>query len=181
MNYFLKLRFTTWTVIILSIILLAVVGTMLFFTLSNKSKEQSKEEASRHEGQFGQMLRKELGLSSEQEKSFKEFRAEFEQITKPVFDSLAKKRIAMVKELSKSKPDTAILYRLADEIGFLHAQLKRRTVDNILKMKSICTPEQLKKFDSLNQRLIGPEGPMHRGGPDKGKDFKHDRERHGIN
>ena len=173
MNYFLKLRFTTWTVIILSIILLAVVGTMLFFTLSNKSKEQS-----RHQGQFGQMLKKELGLSPEQEKRFKEFRTEFEQVTKPVFDSLEKKRIAMVKELSHSKPDTSILYRLSDEIGLLHAQLKRRTVDNILKMKSICTPEQLKKFEFLNQRLIGPEGPMHRRVPDKEKDFKHDRERH---
>jgi Spy/CpxP family protein refolding chaperone len=154
--------------------LLAVVGTLFFSTQSNRQKEQFKAE-SRRQGQFGQMLKKELGLSPDQEKKFKEFKTEFDQAITPVFDSLSKKRIAMVKELSKSKPDTAILYSLSDEIGMLHAQLKRKTVDNILKMKGICTPEQLTKFDSLSQRLIGPEGPMHRGGPNKGKDFNNGR------
>jgi hypothetical protein len=82
---------------------------------------------------------------------------------KPIFASLEQKRIAMIEELSKPKPDSLILFKLSDEVGVLHAQMKRETVKQLLRLRSICNPNQIEKLNILNKRLIGPaEGPMHR-------------------
>jgi len=158
MNYFLKIRFTTWVIIILSVILLAVLGTLIFSRLDKDRFE--KKPPFPHAG-FEEMLKKELALTPDQQTKFGELRKKFEKIRKPIFDSLSVKRIEMVQEISKINPDTVLLSHIAEKIGMLQVQLRKATIKNILEMKSICTPEQRIKFNSLNQRLIEPKAPMH--------------------
>jgi len=159
MNYFLKLRFAIWAIVALSVIILVTVGTMLYFMLSNKSDRRETE--MRHPP-IEHFFQKELGFSQDQEKRAIEFRTVYFQTMKPIFTSLEQKRIAMIEELSKPKPDTLILNRLSDETGALHAQMKRETVKQLLRLRSICNPNQIDKLNNLNKRLIGPEVPMHR-------------------
>jgi len=162
MNYFLKLRYAIWIIVVLSVIILATVGSMFYFTLNN-GQHSNKGEESRRRPPMDQFFRKELGLTPEQDRKASEYRKEFFKSSRVIFDSLEKKRIAMIEELSKSKPDTLMLFKLADEMGDLHAQLKRGTILSLLRLRSICTPEQAQKLIKLNKELIRPEGPMRRG------------------
>jgi hypothetical protein len=158
MNYFLKYRFAIWTIVILSIIILSSVGTILFFRLTDRP-DMPKDQNEKKRNQIGQFFRKELKLSKKQEMAFRVSRHKFYQNSKIIFDSLEKKRILMIRELSKPQPDTLLLYRIADEMGVLHGNLRRETVRNLLQLRSICTPEQIKKLDVINQDLIKPERP----------------------
>jgi len=156
MNYFLKFRFAIWAIVALSLIILVTVGTMFYFMLSNRPDRHGDHP------QIGHFFQKELGFSPEQERQAKEFRNAYFNAMKPVFDSLEQKRVAMIDELSKPKPDTLILNRIADEVGSLHAQLKRNTIKQLLKLRGICTPQQVEKLNILNKKILGPEGAMYR-------------------
>jgi hypothetical protein len=159
MNYFLKLRFAIWVIVALSVIILVTVGTMFYFMLSNKGERRAIE--TRHPP-IEHFLQKELGFSPDQEKQADVFRNEYFQHMKPIFTALEQKRITIIEELSKPKPDTLMLNRLSDDCGTLHAQLRRETVKQLLRLRSICKPDQIEKLNILNKKLIMPEGPMHR-------------------
>lgn len=161
MNYFLKYRFAIWAIIILSVIILSSVGTLLFLKLSHSSDRPKDPEIRRHT-QIGQFFRNELKLSTEQENSFKGYRKLFFQNTKAIFDSIEKRRVSMIEELNKPKPDSLVLFQLSNEIGELHGKLKKESIKNLLRLRSICTPEQVQKLNTINNELIMPEGPMHR-------------------
>lgn len=163
MNYFLKYRFAIWAIIILSVIILSSLGTFLVLKQSHKD-----DDAQRHM-QIGRFFREELKLTPDQEKTFKISRHQFFQNSKIIFDSLEKTNRLIIEELSKQKPDSVVLFHLADQIGSLHAQWKHQSIQNLLNLHSICTPEQIKKLNTINAELIGPAGPMRRMGPHKGK------------
>jgi hypothetical protein len=168
MNYFLKYRVAIWAIVILSVIILSSIGTLFFFKLHHRP-DRFKDEDSRRHDQIGQFFKNELKLSPDQEKAFKGFRRQFFQNSRAIFDSLEKKRILMIEELGKEKPDSITLFRISDEMGVLHSKLKRATVRNLLSLRSVCTPEQIKKLNTINRELIGAEGPMRRMVPRKGQ------------
>jgi hypothetical protein len=105
------------------------------------------------------MLHDELGLTAEQDKKFEETHKDFKNVAHGIFDKLEAKRILMIEELSKPKPDTVLLFKLSEDIGNLHGQLKAETVRHLLRLRAICNNKQLQKFNSFNKELIGPEGP----------------------
>jgi Spy/CpxP family protein refolding chaperone len=163
MNYFSKFRVAIWTVIVLSAVILATVGTMLYFINANKPERQTSADNKRPP-KIEHFFQKELGFSAEQEKKVNEFGVVYFKSMGLIFASLEQKRIAMINELNKPQPDTVILNQLADSFGTLHAQMRRETVKQLLRIRSICNPEQVKKLNSLNEKLIRPEG-IHRKGP----------------
>jgi len=163
MNYFLKYRFAIWGIIILSVIVLSSLGTFIILKQMHKDPDEMRH------AQIGHFFKDELKLSPEQEKNFRASRHEFFAQTKAIFDSLESKRLLIVKEMCKQQPDTTVLYQLSDQIGVLHARLKRESIKNLLNLRKICTPEQIQKLNRINGELIGPEGPMHRMMRHKGK------------
>ncbi|HEY4787083.1 MAG TPA: periplasmic heavy metal sensor [Bacteroidales bacterium] len=174
MNYFLKYRFAIWAIIILSVIILSSFGTLLFLRYSHR-QDGPRDEDSRRRSQIGLFFKNELKLSSEQEKLFKGFRHQFFQNSKVIFDSLEKKRIRMIEVMSSANPDSLVLFKISDDVGDLHSKLKRENVKFILNLRSICTPEQIQKLNTINKDLIGPEGPMHRMNPHRGQSHRPDQ------
>ena len=175
MNYFLKYRFAIWAVIILSVIILSSVGTLLFLKISHNNDRMPKDPEARRHSQIGQFFRTELKLTKDQENIFKANRHLFFQNSKAIFDSIEKKRILMIKELGKPQPDSLVLFQISDEIGILHGKLKRETIKNLLRLRSICTPEQIQKLNTINNELIGPDGPMRGMNKRKGPPQQDDR------
>jgi Spy/CpxP family protein refolding chaperone len=158
MNYFLKYRFAIWAIIILSAIILSSVGTLLVL------KQKHEDDEARRHGQISRFFKEELKLTPEQEKAFKVSRHQFFRNSRIIFDSLEKTNRLIIEELCKPQPDSAILYHLSDQIGNLHAKWKHESIRNLLNLRSICTPEQVQKLNTINAELIGPTGPMHRMG-----------------
>ena len=169
MNYFLKYRFAIWAIIILSVIILSSVGTMLVL------KQTHRNDDSQRRNQIGRFFKEELKLTPEQEKINKESRHLYFKNIRMIFDSLDRTNKLIIEELSKPKPDSTLLYRLSDQIGNLQAKWKHESIKNLLNLRSICTPEQIKKLNTINAELIGPGGPMHRMGPHRNKKVDNQR------
>lgn len=120
---------------------------------------------------LGRFFRDELGLNQEQHIAFREQRRKFRDDGRKITQNLQTKRRAFLDEMSKTKPDTAKLEKLSDEIGDLHKQLKQRTYTYFFKLKSHCNVEQQEKLFNIFRAMNNPEidircrmrkGRMHR-------------------
>jgi len=159
-NYFRKMKLAVWIVVILTVTNLATIGTIVYHSYVRKSDHYSDGKKVDHQGPGKLFLQKELNLSKPQEEKFNESRGHFFSDSKIIFKQLEAKRIAIIAEIGRVSPDSTLLFKYSDEIGVLHASLKRLTIKHLLELKHLCTQEQNVKLDSLYQRLIGPEGPM---------------------
>lgn len=115
--------------------------------------------------QVHRFFKEELQLTQNQQDSFKLSHQHFRQKAEPLVQELDKKRHEMLAEITKQSPDENTMNAIADEIGALHAQLKKQTVQHMLAMRGYCTPEQQAKLGILFQRLIDdkPHKPYNRG------------------
>ena len=162
MNYFLKIKFGVWVVIILTVINLATLGTIIYKNYREKcriekSEDHEKQGRKDHSKTF---MQRELGLTDQQAKDFEQMKWEFFKSSKILFDSLEQSRINLVKELISFNGDTSKIFETTDQAGRIYTRIKRNTVVHILSLRSKCTPEQITRLDTLYYRIIRPEGPI---------------------
>ncbi len=166
-----KNRVFSWIIIILLVVNISALSTIIYHGFFHKNRTFRVIEP--QEGFGGRFLKDELNLSSAQREEFKTSRTYFFQHTRPLFDSLMKKRIDIANEISSKKPDTLKLYKLADEWGNLHSQLKKQTIRHFLQMKSYCNPAQQEKLSSFFNDILMCDEPMH----GRGMKFHHGSEK----
>lgn len=161
MNYFLKIRFGVWIVIILTAINLATLGTILYknykIRCENRDNHDHLPAIKNNKGSF---MQRELSLTPEQEAEFKDMRIAFFSSAKILFDSLEYNRLLLVRELIQFNGDTTDIYKTTDEMGRIYGLIKHNTAKHILRLRSKCTPEQVIKLDSLYYKIIRPDGPI---------------------
>ena len=64
------------------------------------------------------------------------------------------------------------MFKICNEIGKLYGNVRKESVKNLLRLRAICTPEQIQKLNTINNELIAPESSMHRMGKRKGPSEK---------
>ncbi|MFP4619935.1 MAG: Spy/CpxP family protein refolding chaperone [Bacteroidales bacterium] len=111
----------------------------------NKKGSQQKERG------FEYFIKRKLDLDEEQFRKFQTLHNENMETMKKIARELGQKQEVLMKELTKEKPDSNKMKRLAGEIGDLHTQLKINTVEHFSRMKELCNPEQRGK---LNQMIM---------------------------
>jgi hypothetical protein len=169
MEKFPKIRFILITVLVITAINLIALGTILRYSF-HRDRDRGTEERKGPSSHGFQYMKDKLELTSAQEVQFKTAGEAFFASINGTFEELEKQRIEMIKELGKSHPDTVVLYKIADHMGTLHAQIKRNVVSHMLKLRTFCTPVQIPLLDSMYNELIRTESPWRQ---------KHRSERHG--
>ncbi len=154
MNYFTKKRLIILLIVILIIVNVAAISTIVFhrYIMPDRVLKEKKIE-----NPVGYM-RKALNLDSNQERVFAKLNAEYKIKSAETLEILKMKRVEMLEELSLPEPNIDRLDGIADEIGVLHADLKKLTIKNFLEMKDNCTPEQHKKFKRMYRRMLMGKG-----------------------
>lgn len=117
--------------------------------MEDKDKFQDKGKDTGHG--FEYYIKKRLNLDEEQFEKFQTMSEENMQSLWNIAHELSQKRDTLMKELSMEDPDTVMMKRLADEIGDLHTQLKKNTINHFMQMKKLCRPEQR---DELNEMIM---------------------------
>ena len=152
----------TYAIIILLIVNIIVIGLVLYQKCSHHKSMPACTPNSRDMSQnrcMSEFLEKDLQFSKEQMKQFGEFKSEFHPIAKTYFDSLDKLESEFFTELVKPQTDTAKLYSFANAFSRIQYGLKHQTIEHLIKIKLICTPEQQKKyFDHIMKNRHCREG-----------------------
>jgi len=128
----------------------------------NLAPEQRKRLTRLKEKWIQRQRGKIFSLAPEQRMELTQLNLFFQEQTVDLRGELIKRKIELQRLWLKRIPDRARMYSLIDEISEIKAQINKKTVDYILRVKEILTPEQLKKLfflKKLRRRAMYPPAP----------------------
>jgi Spy/CpxP family protein refolding chaperone len=169
MDLFNKNRLIFWLLIFLVVMNIAALAT--YFINGHKSSHITADQVS-----TGQeiTLSEELSLSPDQSKLAGEVNRRFRESNEPLFDAIREKKSALVDELARPETDTAVIVKLAAEVGDAQGNIQLSNAKQFLELKKICTPEQTQKLANIYAGLYGCQ----RNGPGRGPGNGQGRHRH---
>jgi Spy/CpxP family protein refolding chaperone len=156
MNYFNKKNVVILIIAVLLIINIATISTIVYLTYHKPTMPPYAEKF--HTESFRKNWGK-LGLNKKQKEAFGNFKRKYRVQTREIFKELHKKRVLMMDEFSNKESDSIVLYKLAEESGNLHEKLKIITLNHLLDLKNVCTPEQFKYLEGLFRMKIMEDEP----------------------
>lgn len=179
MAIFATKRFIKWTIIILVILNLTTL-TMLWIKNNNKDSYKKPRLPVRGPKESRQFLTRELSLSEEQDRLFKELRHGHRFQGKKIQHQIHKLKREIMEGLFDPDFDNSKLNHLISEIGKKHGELELLTFNHFRELKNVLNTSQRNKFLLLVHDLLrmieaagkpgsGPPPPKHQG-PPKGRD-----------
>ncbi len=172
---------TKKSLLILLIVLLVVINISALLTIIYSQKVQEpplpplenynlKDEiASRGMYHF---IKDELQLSDKQFEQFRDINRTNMIKSREIASELNRTRREMMNEIAKENPNTEKLDSFAQDIGALHYNLKKLTINHFLELKEICTADQQESLQKLFMKLLS----------DQDKDnFRHNAHERGRN
>lgn len=99
-------------------------------------------------------FREQLNLRRDQMDTFRNLNRTFNRTAWDITHQLELLRIEMVSELGKDNPSKKKLDSISNEIGKLHTQLKKETIDYYMSMRAECDETQRKKLNEIFMSML---------------------------
>jgi len=153
MSYFNRPQIVLFVLSLLLIISLSVNATLVYF-----DKKETKTQPTKTETQSAQeFICKELSFDEQQRQKYHDLKWSYNSKSQAILDSMHTKRLQMLEQLTVIQPDSTTLYKLSDEIGQLHTQLKKLTIAHFLEVKTLCDSTQCQKLTGIYSKILDIE------------------------
>jgi len=106
----------------------------------------------------------ELNLTAEQEAQFREINSRYAPERRAQAQRIEELREKINQEILRDKPSRSVLIQYASQIGETQKKMSLASVDHLLSVKAVLTPEQFKTFVSMSSVAAGGK----RGGGKRG-------------
>ena len=163
MDYFTKHKFLVAAIVVLIIVNLATIGIILFNPHKWGTPNGMKPGMPPPQGM--KFFEDELQFNGEQKVTFNKMRDEHFAQVKGLIDGMRKAKDEGYHELMQDNPDKTKVDSLFEVSGKLQVQLDKMTFEHFVKLKSLCTKEQLPAYNKLLQELTQKfhehDGPPH--------------------
>lgn len=148
----------SWFVVILVVLNVSTIATILYHNYQDKIEKQDILLDTQGQNPLnGRYFRQSLGFSDSQMVVFREVNQEFRPNANRIILKIDSLKNEMFTEIKKPVSDTIKLNALAIETGHLHAELKRETNSFYLKIKAVCSPQQLEMLQDAFSPLFKNE------------------------
>lgn len=139
------------------ILLLIVNGVMLYFILKGKGHPDNF----RKDGKGGpiEMMKKELGMTDQQQKDFEAMKDAHFKNMKPLADSIRAAKTAFFSLVKEVSPSDSAINAAELKVRDLQMQADKMTFDHFRKLRNIFTADQQKKFDDFVSKMMQRPGP----------------------
>lgn len=156
MNKTTKKTLLIGTIIVLIVINISALATIFYH---NKMRPHRVVEMNNIQDEaqtrgMHRFMREKLNLSDDQYSQFQKINRDNMIKVHNIASELSKKRVKMMNEIAKKNPNLKILDDIAYDIGSLHYELKKVTINHFLELKQICTPEQQDSLEKIFMKLI---------------------------
>jgi len=158
-----------WIIALLVVLNLTTAGTILV----NRYQSRQQNETILTDSNVrvnGRYMRQELGFDNEQMAVFRKANRAFQPEARKLLTQIDSLKQVSFVELNKLNPDTLVLNTLATQIGDNHGKLKQATHRFYIQIRSVCTPEQAKQFQTIFTPLFRDEAPCNR---ETNRNFQH--------
>lgn len=157
-----KSRSLIFIITILLLTNIAVLGYFLWFKKPYKHDNREKG----HNG-ITTALQNEVGFNEQQVAQYRELKEKQWATIRPMFDNMCKAKDNLFRLLSDENANDSIINKTADVIASQQKAVDIQVFNHFKKIRSLCTPEQRPKYDSLVQRILKKMGKPCREGPGK--------------
>jgi Spy/CpxP family protein refolding chaperone len=103
---------------------------------------------------MGQFMVNELKLDKDQETTYWLLRDTMISRQKPLMDSIRNTKKRFFDLLKDPSPQDSLLQVKADEIAVLQKQLDLITFQHFQRVRALCKPEQVLKFDTVVKEIV---------------------------
>ena len=137
------------------LLLLVNIGLVIYF-VRGWNKQEGK-----HPGGNGQpfdMMVKELNMTDQQQKDFKQSKEEYFKNIKPLFDSVRAAKTAFFDLIKKPDVNDSIINNYSERLSERQSAIDKLTFDHFRKVRNLFTDEQQPKFDSFVQKMMQRSG-----------------------
>jgi Spy/CpxP family protein refolding chaperone len=150
-------------------LLLTNIGVLVYFLTASKDSDKSQNQH-RDRGGLTDMLRDDVGFNDEQVNRYKELKDEQWNTIRPMFDDMRKAKDSLFRMISSDNTSDSSVNAVGDAIAKKQKEMDLRMYSHFKRIRSLCTPAQLPKYDSVIQRMMRKMGKPRRD-PDR-KDGK---------
>lgn len=117
-------------------------------------------------------LQNEVGFSEDQLVQYRQMRDEQMNAIKPMFDDMRKSKDSLFRMMSIESTNDSTVNSIADAIAQKQKAIDLRMYNHFKRIRGLCTPGQLPKYDSLIQRMMRKMGRPHKDKDQEKKDKK---------
>lgn len=151
-----KYRILIWIIVVLLATNLSMGISFLYHKQQDKKFIEQQEEVaievpSQRRTRF---FREQLNLRQDQVDIFRELNRNYNRTAWRVTHQLEALRVEMIRELGKENPREKTLESISEQIGELHTNLKKETIDYYLQMKEVCNEEQQIKLNEIFMSML---------------------------
>ena len=146
-------------IFIIAVLLLTNIAVLGYFLWYKKPAGGHDEHKKRPPG-IEYPLQNEVGFSEAQLVQYRQMRDEQMNAIKPMFDDMRKSKDSLFRMISIENDSSVSL--LAEAISQKQKAIDLRMYNHFKRIRGLCTPEQLPKYDSLIQRMMSKMGRPHR-------------------
>ena len=136
-----------WLFFLLSILLVSNIVLAVFLFISNSSKDGSQNKND------GSSVYIEIGLTSVQIDTFKARKEAYFKEMRPYWNEIKELKDSMYKKLEADSNDLSVKM-LSLEIAQKTNMVDLKTYQHFVELRTLCTPEQQVRFDTLIPKLV---------------------------
>jgi periplasmic protein CpxP/Spy len=144
-------------IFIITVLLLTNIAVLGYFLWFKKSDKPTKPGGDRGSG-IETPLKKEVGFNEEQLTQYKQFREEQMKAIKPMSEDMRKTKDSLFRTMSNENANDSVVNSIADAIAQKQKAMDLRMYNHFKRIRGLCTPEQLPKYDSVIQRMMRKMG-----------------------
>ena len=154
--------------IIIGVLLLTNIAVLVYFLGEKKPAKPGTSHNEKDKAGIAEMLQKEVGFTDEQTAQYKQLKEKQKETIRPMYDDMRKAKDSLFKLLSYPETNDTLLNKISDVIAQKQKALDLQTFNHFKKVRTLCTPEQQPKYDSMILRMFRKMGktPRH-SEPDK--------------
>ena len=135
--------------IIIGVLLLTNIAVLVYFLGQKKENKSIPNNAKNNKGFVAEMLQKEVGFTEDQTAEYKQLKEKQREIIRPMYDDMRNAKDSLFRLLSYPGTSDSVLNTLAEAIAQKQKALDLQTFNYFKTIRTLCTPEQLPKYDSM--------------------------------
>jgi protein CpxP len=152
-----------WLLVLVAILLLTNIATLSIYWLKKPDHDGGPgRNPGEREKRMGQFMVDQMKFDAAQEAAYWKMRDSMMSIQKPVMDSIRSSKKRFFDLLNQPDATDSLLTARSNEIADLQKKLDIVTFRHFQKVRSICHPDQLEKFDTVIKEIVNRMTPFRR-------------------
>jgi len=152
MNNFISHKVIIWILAGSLIVTLSILGSLIYHTWASPEKEVIAQQGC---SSSCLMLFDELDLDANQQKEIETILDHYRDTSATLVFELRQCRLALMEELQKDEPDSIVIIKFSEELGYYQARITRLASTQYLQIRTICKPGQWQKLSNVYCDLFG--------------------------